>query len=64
MNIVEFYRAEIRALLPRERFQLAKLILNELPDESMIDESSEWAEEDLEEFSAGAWQRIDEALEE
>lgn len=64
MNVAEFYEAEVKALLPQERLQLAKLILNDLPDESVVDERSEWTDQDLEDFTMGNWQHIDEALEE
>jgi hypothetical protein len=64
MNVVEFYRSEVKMLPPQERLQLAKLILNDLPDQSMINESSEWTEEDLDDFMRDTWRHIDDALEE
>ena len=62
MKVTEFYRTEVKALSLHERFQLAKLILNDLPDESVVDVNSEWTDEDLEEFAAASWRHIDNAL--
>ena len=63
MNVYELYEQTIKALLAAERLRLAVLILNDIPPQSVVDVSESWTEEDLQEFTQGSWQLIDQQLE-
>jgi hypothetical protein len=43
-----------------ERLQLAKLILNDIPEESLIDYSESWSDEDLTDFTQAGWRHVEE----
>jgi hypothetical protein len=43
--------------------RLAVLILNDIPPQSVVDDSESWTEEDLQEFTQASWQYIDQHLE-
>ena len=46
-----------------ERLRLAVLILNDIPPQSVVDDSASWTEEDLQEYTQRSWQHIDQQLE-
>jgi len=62
MSILELYDQTIRSLPAAERLRLAKLILNDIPPESVADYSEEWTEEDYEDFTRSGWARAETAL--
>ena len=45
------------------RLQLAALILNDIPPESVVDYRTEWSEEDLSDFSRASWKDINQIVE-
>jgi hypothetical protein len=59
MSIVEIYEQTIRPLSATDRVGLAKLILNGLPPEAIVDFREEWSDEDREEFTHTGWKRAD-----
>jgi len=63
MNVHDLYEQTIKALPAAERLRLAVLILNDIPPQSVIDESESWTEVDLQEFTQAGWQHIDQYLE-
>jgi hypothetical protein len=59
-KIQELCATSVRPMLPAERLQLAKLILNDLAaTEQAIDVSDEWSEDDLADVAAAAVRRAD-----
>ena len=63
MNVHELYEQTIKSLPASERLRLAVLILNDIPPQSVVDASESWTEEDLQEFTQGSWEYIDQHLE-
>jgi len=63
MNVHELYEQTIKSLPAAERLRLAVLILNDIPPQSVIDDSESWTEEDLQDFTQGSWKHIDQRLE-
>jgi hypothetical protein len=63
LTLQEIYENTIRRLPPSERLQLAAIILNDIPPQSVVDYSEEWSEQDQEDFSRANWQRLDKVLE-
>jgi hypothetical protein len=52
-KIQDLYDTRVRPMLPAERLQLARLILDNLaPAETAVDVSDEWADDDLADASA------------
>jgi len=51
MSLSEFYEKQIRTLPLIQRIDLARMILNDLPPEALVDYRSDWSEEDLRELS-------------
>jgi hypothetical protein len=45
----------IQSLSPHQRLELAALLLNGVVDQSTINESDEWSEDDLRDFSAASF---------
>ena len=64
MTIQEVYDPSIKPLPPAERFRLAKLILNEISPQALVDYSDEWSEEDLQDFTNAGRAYINRVLEE
>ena len=62
MGVEQLYEQSIRPLPAAERLRLARLILDGIPPESVVDYSDEWSDEDLRDFTAATWARA-EALE-
>jgi hypothetical protein len=63
MNVQELYEQTIKSLPAAERLRLAVLILNDIPPQSVVDDSESWTEEDLQDFTQGSWKYIDQHLE-
>jgi hypothetical protein len=63
MNVHELYEQTIKSLPAAERLRLAVLILNDIPPQSVVDDSESWTEEDLQDFTQGSWRYIDQRLE-
>jgi hypothetical protein len=63
MNVHELYEQTIKSLPAAERLRLAVLILNDIPPQSVVDDSESWTEEDLQDFTQGSWTYIDQRLE-
>ena len=49
-TIQEFYEQNVRFKPAAERLQLATLILNDIPPQSLTDDSETWTDEDIEDF--------------
>ena len=63
MNVHELYEQTIKSLPAAERLRLAVLILNDIPPQSVVDDSESRTEEDLQHFTQGSWKHIDQRLE-
>ena len=63
MNVHEIYAQTIKALPAAKRLRLAVFILNDIPPQSVVDESESWTEVDLQEFTQASWQHLDQHLE-
>ena len=63
MNVNELYEQTIKSLPAAERLRLAVLILNDIPPQSVVDDSESWTEVDLQEFTQASWQHLDQHLE-
>lgn len=61
MNLAELYNREIKSLSAADRLRLARLILDDIPPESMVDYREEWNDEDLHDFTRAAVDRWDES---
>ena len=59
MTVQEVYEHSIRGLPAADRLRLASLILSDISPASVIDESDEWTEEDLRDFSRASWLHIE-----
>ena len=51
MTVLELYNQTIKSLPTAERFRLAKLILNDIPAQSLVDYREEWTDEDYTHFT-------------
>jgi hypothetical protein len=52
-KIQDLYESRVRPMVPAERLQLARLILDDLaPSDTGIDVSDEWGDDDLAEVAA------------
>lgn len=59
-KIQDLYNARVRPMVPAERLQLARLILDDLTrSESAVDISDEWGDDDLAEAAAYSAQHAD-----
>jgi hypothetical protein len=63
MNVHDLYEQSIKSLPASDRLRLAVLILNDIPPQSVVDDSESWSEEDLRDFAQASWQHIDQRLE-
>lgn len=59
MGVEQLYEHTIRSLPAAERLRLARLILDGIPPESVVDYSDEWSNEDLRDFTAAGWARAE-----
>jgi hypothetical protein len=56
-NVTELYETRVRPLVPAERLQLARLILDDLaPAGDGVDVSDEWSDEDLKDVATFSMQ--------
>lgn len=63
MSVDQLYEQSIMQLPAAERLRLAARILNDLArDESGIDDSDEWTDEDLEDFTRSGWQLLEQQV--
>ena len=62
MTVQQLYEETVRPLPAADRLRLATLILNEIPPQALVDYSDSWSEQDLREFSAAAWDQVDQTL--
>ena len=54
-KIQELYESRVRPMVPAERLQLARLILDDLsPSEAAVDVDDEWSDDDLADVAAYA----------
>lgn len=57
-KIQDLYRDSVRPMLPAERLQLVRLILDDLaPTEQPVDISDEWSDDDLADVAAASARR-------
>lgn len=59
MTIAEVYNTAVKPLPVADRLRLAALILNDIPQTSIVDESDEWSDEDLADFSVHSARHAD-----
>jgi protoheme ferro-lyase len=59
MTVKELYDQSIKPLSTTDRYQLATMILSEIPVQAVVDYREEWSEEDLREFTRSSWARIE-----
>lgn len=59
MTIEQLYDQSIKPLPAADRLRLARLILDGISPESVVDIQDEWSEEDLRDFSLSAWARAE-----
>lgn len=52
MKVNQIYNEKIKTLPVKERLELAKIILDDIPPESVYDFDTAWSEEDLRDASA------------
>jgi hypothetical protein len=63
MNVKDLYEQTIKTLPTAQRLRLAALILNDIVPSSEVDDSDNWTEDDLQEFTQMSWQSVDQHLE-
>jgi hypothetical protein len=62
VTIQELYEQSIKQLPAPERFQLAVLILNDIPPQALVDYSDEWSEEDLRDLTLHSLRQAAESM--
>lgn len=61
-KIQDLYSTRVRPMLPAERLQLARLILDDLaPSDQPVDVSDEWSDDDLADAAAASARQADRA---
>jgi hypothetical protein len=61
-KIQDLYTTRVRPMLPAERLQLARLILDDLaPTELPVDVSDAWSDDDLSDIAAASARHADQA---
>ena len=55
MEVQDLYNGTIKQLPAVDRLILAKLILDDIPPQSVVDYSEQWSDEDLSKFSEAGW---------
>ena len=63
-TIQEIYHQTLQSLSLSERFQLATLLLKDIPPLSIVDYREEWSEEDYTDFTKAGNDYINQRLEE
>ena len=61
MTVLELYNQTIKSLPTAERFRLAKLILNDIPAQSLVDYRDVWTDEDYSHFTTAGWTGVGDA---
>ena len=56
-NVEMVYDRTIKLLSAGERLRLARMILNDLPDEALVDYNDDWSEDDLRDATRYSVQR-------
>ena len=64
MTVAEIYDQTIRPLSAADRLRLAKLILQDIPPEWLVDAADEWSEEDYHDFAQASWRQAEAAVRE
>jgi hypothetical protein len=59
MTVREFYEQSIKPLSTADRYELATMILGDIPPQAVVDYRENWSEEDLKDFTRAGWQRIE-----
>ena len=59
MTIQELYEQSIKPLSTADRYQLATMILGDIPPQAVVDYRDEWSDEDLKDFNRENWKRIE-----
>lgn len=59
MTATELYKRSIRSLPAAQRLELAKLILEDIPSQSVVDYSEQWSDEDIEDLRRSVISRWD-----
>jgi len=62
-TVERIYVEVVKPLPSSERLKLAMLILNGIPEESLVDYSTEWSEEDVRDFTEDSMRTIEQLLE-
>lgn len=60
MTVIELYDQNIKPLSIADRISLARMILNDIPPQSVVDVQDCWSDSDLAEFSAQTWRSTEE----
>jgi len=60
MTVIEFYDQNIKPLSIADRISLARMILNDIPPQAVVDVQDSWSDTDLAEFSAQNWRLTEE----
>ena len=59
MSAIQLYREKIKSLPAGERLELAKIILDDIPREAIVDFNPEWSDEDLRDVAAYSLSLVD-----
>jgi hypothetical protein len=62
MSVDEVYEQAVKPLGTAQRMQLVRMILNDIPDEAVIDCRDSWTDEDLADFTQAGWNQMDEEV--
>ena len=60
MSVQTLYEDNIKALPAAERLRLARMILDGIPPQAMVDYSGQWTDEDLADFAKSGWRQMEE----
>lgn len=63
MTTQEIYERTIKHLPPGQRLELASLILGDIPPQALVDFSTDWSDEDIDDLNRASWHVIDSAEE-
>jgi hypothetical protein len=59
MTVKVLYEQSIRPLSPADRYQLATMILGDIPPEAVIDDRQDWSPDDWQDFTRSSWTRFE-----
>lgn len=62
MSAIQLYREKIKSLPAAERLELAKIILDDIPPESVLDFDTNWSDEDLRDAAACSAMNINKSI--